>query len=232
MKIIRRISFAILLPFMFVGLQAADASDVSAEAEADQFYMTTGARMEQPRVPPLADADLDEESAQLLESVRIDGKLYNLFGTLANHPELMAGWLPFGKQVLFLSTIPAREREIIILRMSWLNQAEYAFAHHVAIGKQAGVTDADIRRVTQGPDTAGLDSFDAALIRAVDELNQVAFISNSTWETLAKNYNTQQMMDLVALAGQYKLAAMMLNSFGVPLEEEYKNYLKRPRPEM
>jgi alkylhydroperoxidase family enzyme len=160
----------------------------------------------------------------LLEGLQRDGQIFNIFTTLARHPKLLKRWLVFGNHILAKSTLPAREREIAILRMGWLCRAEYEWGHHLAIGKQAGLSDADIRRIAAGPDAPGLDQFEAVLLRAVDELHADTFISDATWQSLVERYNTEQLLDLVFTAGQYKLVSMALNSLGVQLEEGFEGF--------
>lgn len=178
----------------------------------------------EPRIKPLPESEWNDEQKELLEGLRRDGHVYNIFATLARHPQLLKRWLVFGGHVLGKSTLPAREREIVILRMGWLCRAEYEWGHHVAIGKQAGLTDDDINRIREGPDAAGLDSFEALLMRAVDELHANTFIGDATWKALTERYNTQQIMDLIFAAGQYKLVSMALNSLGVQLEEGFEGF--------
>ena len=179
-----------------------------------------------PRIPPLSESEWNEEQKELLEGLRRDGHVYNIFATLARHPQLLKRWLVFAGHVLGKSTLPSREREIVILRMGWLCRAQYEWGHHVAIGKQAGLTDDDIKRIREGPDATGLDAFEAILLRAVDELHSNTFIGDSTWKALTERYNTQQVMDLIFAAGQYRLVSMALNSLGVQLEEGFEGFSK------
>jgi len=183
-------------------------------------------RLTQPRVPPLPETERDEETKELLESLRRDGHLYNIFATLARHPQLLKRWLVFAGHVLNKSTLPGREREIAILRMGWLCGAEYEWGHHVAIGKQAGLSDDDIKRIAEGPDALGLNPFEATLLQAVDELHLDTFISEPTWKALTERYNTEQALDFLFTAGQYKLVSMVLNSVGVQLEDGFEGIPK------
>lgn len=178
----------------------------------------------QPRIPPLPPSEWDDETSELMESRRRDGGVYNIFTTLARHPKLLKRWLVFGSHILSKSTLPAREREIAILRMGWLSGAEYEWGHHVAIGKQAGFSADEIKRIAEGPDAAGWDPFEATLLRAVDELHANSFVSDSTWKTLAERYSTQQLLDFLFTAGQYKLVSMVLNSVGIQLEEGFEGF--------
>jgi len=180
-------------------------------------------RLEKPRVEPLPVKELDPEIREMFG----DGPVLNIFRTLAQHPKLMKRWLVFGNHVLAKSTLGARERELVILRTGWNCRAEYEWAQHVAIAKQSGVSDEEIRRIAEGPDAEGWDARDRALLRAADELHGDQFVSDATWQQLSEHYDTQALMDLVFAVGQYTLVSMALNSLGVQLEEGAARFPKR-----
>jgi len=173
----------------------------------------------EPRVGPLADEQLDEETRRILDRARMRGRVMNIFRTLAHHPKLLERWMVFGTHVLNKSTLPAREREMLILRIGWLCRSEYEWGQHVLIGKAAGLTDEEIERIKAGPDAAGWTEQEASLLRAVDELRADAFISDPTWQALSARLNRQQLLDLIFTVGQYNLVSMALNSLGVQLDE-------------
>jgi alkylhydroperoxidase family enzyme len=142
----------------------------------------------------------------------------NIFRTLAHHPKLLKRWTVFGNHVLFKSTLPPRERELIILRIGWLCRSEYEFGQHTRIGRQAGLTEEEICRIAIGPDAKGWSESDADLLRATDELHHDSRVSDATWKRLAARWNTQQMLDILFAVGQYTLVSMVLNSAGVQLD--------------
>jgi alkylhydroperoxidase family enzyme len=176
-------------------------------------------KLSQPRIEPLPEELWDAEAQELLPRAQMHGRTLNIFKTLAHHPRLLKRWMVFGNHVLFRSTLPPRERELVILRIGWLCDAEYEWGQHVIIGKQAGLTDEEIACIKLGADAEGWDEFDATLLRAVDELHADACISDVTWQALSARYNTQQLLDLVFAIGQYNLVSMVLNSLGVQLDE-------------
>jgi alkylhydroperoxidase family enzyme len=174
-------------------------------------------RTDTPRVAPLSAADLNEETRALMG--RFDGdEPLNIFRTLANHPKLLKRWLVFANHVLGKSTLPARERELLILRIGWLCRAGYEWGQHVQIGRECGLTDAEIQRIKEGPDADGWSDADRDLLRATDELHADAFVSDATWARLAERWSTEQLVDIVFAVGQYNLVSMALNSFGVQPE--------------
>jgi 4-carboxymuconolactone decarboxylase len=176
--------------------------------------------LSKPRVPPVRDEDLDEEGREFLQTVaRGDGRVLNIYRTLAAHPKLLKRWGVFGTHVLYKSTLPARERELLILRTGWLCQSEYEWGQHVIIAKGCGVTDDEIERVKAGPDAEGWSTFDEFLLRAADELHFDSFIGDATWEALSERFNTQQMIDVIFAVGQYHIVSMALNTLGVQLDD-------------
>jgi 4-carboxymuconolactone decarboxylase len=182
----------------------------------------------QPRVSPLPESEWDDEVRELLGSTQMGGRTLNIFTTLARHPKLLKRWLVFGTHILAKSTIGARERELLILRTGWNCRAEYEWGQHVVIGKMVGITDAEIERITQGPDAPGWDPFEATLLRAADELQRDKRIGDATWSALSARYGVQELIDVIFTVGQYTLVSMALNSLGVQLDEGIPGFPRRP----
>src|SRR6266508_4352870 len=70
-------------------------------------------RLTKPRLEPLAEEKWDDETREMLERLKVDGRVFNIFRTLAAHPKLLKKWLVFGNHILNKSTLPPREREFI-----------------------------------------------------------------------------------------------------------------------
>lgn len=176
--------------------------------------MTTD-RASAPRIPPLAPDERTEAARQLLDSVTLAGES-NIFTTLVRAEGLFRRWMPFGGKLLS-GKLPARDRELMILRTGWNCGCEYEWGQHVSIGLRAGLTQEEIDAVPRGPEGAGA-AFDATLLRAADELHSDFCISDPTWEELSARYGTEQLIELPMLVGHYHLVAMTLNTLGVQLD--------------
>jgi 4-carboxymuconolactone decarboxylase len=177
-------------------------------------------RLSLPRVFPVEDLDeLEDEAKQILQKSERDGRIANIYRTLIRHPKLLKRWSVFGNHVLFKSSLPARDRELLILRVGALCDCGYEFNAHTAIGKGVGLTDEEIQRTKEGSEAEGWNEFDRGLLRAAEELHTETFISDETWKLLSDRYNEEQMIDTVFTVGQYHLVSMALNSFGVQLDE-------------
>jgi 4-carboxymuconolactone decarboxylase len=179
---------------------------------------TEPARPQTPRIPPLGDDEMNEETSALLEEVRLpNAEAVNIFATLVRYPGLYRRWMPFAGKLL-AGKLPARDRELLILRSAWRCASSYEWGQHVRLAKQTGISDEEIARIATGPDAPGWAPLDRALLSAVDELHDDACVTDATWATLASRYDERQMIELPMLVGQYHMLAFALNSLGVQRE--------------
>jgi 4-carboxymuconolactone decarboxylase len=183
-------------------------------------------RLKEPRIAPLGEQQWTKQQKKLLAPSKQAGLVLNISSTLARHPILLERWNTFGHYVITEQSLPPRDREILILRIGWLCQAEYEFGQHTMVGKGVGLTDKEIFHITKGPDDPEWGRFDAALIRATDELHKDAFITDATWKVLVERYNEKQLMDVIFTVGNYNLVSMALNSLGVQRESGVPGFPK------
>jgi alkylhydroperoxidase family enzyme len=177
-----------------------------------------------PRIAPLAPEDQGDQARELLAGAGAPGApASNIFTTLVRHPGLFRKWLPFGGKLL-AGKLAARERELLILRTGWHCRSEYEWGQHVLIGRRAGLSNEEISRIKDGPDAPGWDPFDAALLRAADELHDDACITDATWAVLASRYDQRRLIELPMLVGHYHLVAFTLNSLGVQREPDVPGF--------
>ncbi|HEX4528524.1 MAG TPA: carboxymuconolactone decarboxylase family protein [Acidimicrobiia bacterium] len=185
-----------------------------------------------PRIAPLPPDQWSDEVMQAIALLRPPDakhqlprrkggpKGLNVLGTLANHPALMHAYHAFNGHILSSSTLTPRDRELLILRVAALRDAEYEWEQHVVIASGAGIADEEIERVRAGADAPGWSEHDAVMLLAVDELVADALVSDVTWGKLAEAFDTQQLMDLVFTVGAYDLLAMAFRSFGIELDAD------------
>jgi 4-carboxymuconolactone decarboxylase len=174
-------------------------------------------RLSKARIAPLSDAELTPEQSEALEAFR-PGPVLNIFRTLAHAPKALSRFNTWGGYILSRrNDLPAREREIVILRTGFLCKSGYEWTQHVRIGLREGLSEDEIARIKEGAH-AGWSPADAVLIQAADELHAEQFITDPTWTELRKHYSEKQAMDVVFTAAQYTQVSLFLNTFGVQLD--------------
>jgi 4-carboxymuconolactone decarboxylase len=143
-----------------------------------------------------------------------------LFRTLAIHDELASRMRRTGAGILGHGRIEPREREIVIHRTCARAGAEYEWGvHAVAFGRPLGLTDAQLAATVTG--SAGdpvWSDHDALLIRMVDELHDTCTISDPLWRELAANYEPDQLLELLIIAGWYRLISYVINGARIASE--------------
>ena len=185
-----------------------------------------------PRIPPLPPDQWGDDvragiaalrpasATQELRRSKGGPKGLNVLGTLAQHPTLMHAYHSFNGHILYTNSLDARQRELLVLRVAARRGAEYEWAQHVHIARDAGLTDDEIGRIAEGDHATDWSPLDGAMLRAVDELLADARITDGTWSDLARELDRHQLMDLVFTVGAYDLLAMAFRSFGVELDED------------
>jgi alkylhydroperoxidase family enzyme len=62
------------------------------------------------------------------------------------------------------------------------------------------------------------------LVALVDELHDTSTVSDQTWTALTEHYDEAQLVELVALAGQYHAVSFMANALGVEREDAAQRF--------
>ena len=177
-------------------------------------------RLTKPRIQPVPMDQLNDDQKAVLEPLINNGKVLNIFRTMVHAPKALTAFLAWGNYILSRrNALPAREREIVILRAGFLCKSGYEWTQHVRIGLGVGLTEDECQRIKAGADAPGWSPADAALIRASDELHNDHFITDKTWADLRAHFDEKQCMDVVFTTGQYTQVSMLLNTFGVQLDE-------------
>lgn len=139
----------------------------------------------------------------------------NIFMTLGRHRPLFRGWLRFAGRLMPRGKLPRRETELVILRVAHLRQCQYEFDHHVKLGRRAGVGDADVRRIMEGPEAEGWSERERALLSAVDELHAAGDVAEETWAGLKRHLDERLLIELVLLAGHYEMLATAIKTLRI-----------------
>jgi alkylhydroperoxidase family enzyme len=186
------------------------------------------------RIPPLPREEWDERTTEALSVLRPPGNRAprppdapkprsGILEIFARHPDLANGWMQFNNH-LFHSTLTARVRELLTVRIAWLRRGEYEWAQHVKMAKSAGMADEEVEAISVGPEASTWKPMEAALLRAVDELCHERYVSDETWAELAAEYDHPELMDVVFTVGCYDILAMAMNTFGLQVDADMQRF--------
>jgi alkylhydroperoxidase family enzyme len=173
-----------------------------------------------PRIPPMSAGEWDDFLQRLLQASPggVDHPL-NIFTTLGRSPDVFRRWIGFGSALL-QGAIPARQRELVILRVAHLDESEYEWTQHVPMALEAGVTKEEIEALRRSSDRYEWPHEDEVLLRVADELDFLGFLEDKTWEDAHQVLGDAGMIELLMLIGQYQMVAMILRTIRIQLEDE------------
>lgn len=170
-----------------------------------------------PRITPGTRADV---GALTYAVARVSGRVTgttppNLFLTLGRHRKLFRGWLRFAGRLMPGGTLPRRETELVILRVAQLTDCRYELEHHQRLGRRAGVTEADIARLAEGPTATGWSGRERVLLSAVDELHERRDLSDATWAGVREHLDERGTIELVLLIAHYEMLATTITTLRI-----------------
>ncbi len=173
------------------------------------------------RLPYLDKADLAPENQDLL------ARDINLHRALAHSPGAARAFLGLGKFIRFQSRLDPRLREMAILQVGYLARSPYEYSQHVKIGRDYGVSNADIEAIAA--ESAGratsLDPPAKAALRAAREMTLGPALTDETFSALQQHFDHERLTDLIVTIAFYNGVVRLLAALEIDVEESYRPYL-------
>lgn len=163
-------------------------------------------------------ADVAESHRWIFERMeRQQGGVLNIFRALAHSPEAMRRFMKFGSYFLDEGRLDPKLRELAILRAGYLCRSPYEVSQHVAFGRAAGLTDAQIIAAAE-PDARTFDPRELAVLVFAGELTADARVSDATYADVAAFLDAEEIVELTLVIGYYNLVSRALNALEVDLD--------------
>jgi alkylhydroperoxidase family enzyme len=173
------------------------------------------------RVPYLEPADLAPEDQDLLK------RPIWLAKALVNSPKAARAFFGLGGYIRHGSKLDPRLRELAILQVGWLARSPYEWSHHVKLGHDFGVSDADVQALID--DTAGkpteLDALSRLVLKAAREMTSDGAMSSATFLALQSELGNELVVDLTLTIGFYNAVVRVLGTLQIDVEPAYQPYL-------
>lgn len=173
------------------------------------------------RVPYLDPEDLPEERRDLLK------RPINLHRAIVHSPDGAKAFGGLGTWIRYGSKLDSKLRELAILQVGWLAKSPYEWSHHVKIGKDFGLTDADIEAVkqeSQGQESA-LDPLSRLVLKGAREMTDEGRMSAETYAAIAQALDHERMVELTMIVAFYCAVVRLLGTLEIDVEESYQPHL-------
>ncbi len=147
------------------------------------------------------------------------GAVRGPFASLMHHPPLAERVGDLGEFLRFGGTLPGEIRELaILITARSVNQA-YEWIAHARIARKEGLAEDVIERVRTRGDLAALPPRLARPARVVQHVLAYESIPQDLQAEVQRELGITGLMELVVLAGQYRLIAGVLFAFDTPIPE-------------
>jgi 4-carboxymuconolactone decarboxylase len=135
----------------------------------------------------------------------------NIFRTLAHAETAFRPYLRFGGAILGELELDPKLRELAILQVAKLSEAEYEWVQHVAIGRHAGLTDEQIAAVERGDhEAACFDDAQRAVLAVTADVVRGPRVSDEAFAELANRLSPREIVELLLTAGSYLMLARVM----------------------
>ena len=122
------------------------------------------------------------------------------------------------RTLMFHNTVNARTRELVILRNGWRTKSEYEFCQHVRVARDLKMSDEEILGVRDPGNCRVYSEIDRTVIRMADELLDNSDVSAKTWGVLQDSFSNEELVELLLVAGFWRMIAAFLKTAKVPLD--------------
>lgn len=161
---------------------------------------------------------LIKETYQKLEDQ--GSQVLNLYKVMAHCPHIGLNFQRLGNSILRGEGLAAPLRELAILRVASLANAEYEFIKHSAVALRVGVNQKQIDTISDWTNSAEFNDHERTVLRYTDEVTQGTGVSDATFADLQAFLNEPAIVELTTVIGYYGMVAKILTTFRIELESE------------
>ena len=146
------------------------------------------------------------------------GYVTNLAKVMGHCPYIGLNFQRLGNSLRTGEELSTRLRELTILRVGNLTQAEYEFKHHSITALQSGISQQQIDEISHWSDSELFSEEERAVLAYTDEVTRDIKVKDETFTRLRSLFSEHTVVELTALIGYYGMVCRILVALEVELE--------------
>jgi alkylhydroperoxidase family enzyme len=173
------------------------------------------------RLPYVSREDLPEQDRELFDRIsreRGGAPVGNIFRTLANAPNLFRRFNALGGELRNGTQLDPKLRELALMTVGRLTEAEYEFVHHWNISLQVGIRREQLEHLADFETSPQFNHQERAIMQYAVEATRDVTVSDATFEALRGFLDNRRVMELVMNVAFYNAVVRILVPCKVELE--------------
>jgi 4-carboxymuconolactone decarboxylase len=135
--------------------------------------------------------------------------LSGIWNVMLYSPGVTAAQLKLYEYFLSATCLPPRLVELTALIVAAYERSEYVWEAHAPLARTAGIANDVITAIKDGVKPATLEGREARLYTFLTSLLQHQTVDSADFAAAAEHLDRQSLVEIVALAGQYKTVSML-----------------------
>ena len=159
------------------------------------------------RVKLIEPEECPDQSA-LIERIRKGrrGTVINVYKTLMHNPDIASVWLDLVNVVRWKVALDDRLREIVIVRVGYLNRCPYVVNQHVPeLTAPAGLTKAECDALADWQSATCFSARERAALAYADAMSRDIDVPDTVFAALRAHLDERQIVELTVLIGVYNM---------------------------
>ncbi len=144
----------------------------------------------------------------------------NIFRTLANAPNLIRRFNALGGELRNRTELDPRLRELALMTVGRLTNAEYEFTHHWNISLTVGVKREQLEHLAEFETSPLFNDQERAVMRYAADATRDVNVSDAVFNALRGFLDNRKIMELVMNVAFYNAVVRILVPCGVELERD------------
>lgn len=168
---------------------------------------------------PYADLTHPEASPLVEQIIAERGSVLHLYQMLLQSPPVARGWLNHLTAIRQLSTLPGGIREMVIMRVAYLNRAPYEADQHAPIALKEGLSHDQLEALKDWQGTSLFSDRERAVLAYTDAMTLNVQVEDSVFSTVKGHFNDREMVELTATIATYNMVSRFLEALQIHTDD-------------
>jgi len=164
------------------------------------------------------------ELAELIGKVRAGrrGTLINVYKLLLHSPAMASTWLDMISTARFKSALDGRLREIVIVRVAYLNKTDYVSKQHVPLlAVPEGLSEAESAELADWQSSNSFSARERAALAYTDAMTRDVAVADDVFDALRPHFSEREIVDLSVLIGIYNMHTRVFTALKIDPEPHH-----------